>query len=91
MDGELVQYNLFRNAQKRELYCAVPTWMPVPSFIRMPVWRYAAAVRAPAEMPRGFLPAAARQAARWNGYYLFHAWGCERMFHPEEARLPDAA
>jgi hypothetical protein len=75
MAGEPVPYNIFRNAQKGDLYCAVPVCMPVPAFIRSPSWRFAAVARDAAEAPRGFLAEAARQGARWNGYYLFHYLG----------------
>ncbi|MFE1601170.1 hypothetical protein [Methylobacterium sp. ID0610] len=63
----------------------------MPSFIRMPTWRYAAGVRGVAELPRGFVLDAARQAARWNGYYLFHAWGREQRPRSVREMLADAA
>ncbi|WP_238240585.1 hypothetical protein [Methylobacterium isbiliense] len=49
-------------------------------------------------MPKGFLADAARQSSRWNGFYLFLAWGHETSGHetlpagrPAEMRLPSAA
>ncbi|GJE03187.1 hypothetical protein GMJLKIPL_5138 [Methylobacterium isbiliense] len=92
-----VPYNLFRNAHKEDLYCAVQVCAPVPSFVRMPAWRFVD-VLSEAGMPKGFLADAARQSSRWNGFYLFLAWGHETSGHetlpagrPAEMRLPSAA
>ncbi|MGY2047159.1 hypothetical protein [Methylobacterium sp. JK268] len=89
MSRDVAQYNLFCNAHKGDLYCAVPEWLPVPGFIRAPGWTFVSEI-SEAAAPQGFLPAVARQGARWNGYYLFQSWsrgtGSRRA-----AALPTAA
>ncbi|WP_410824006.1 hypothetical protein [Methylobacterium oryzisoli] len=44
-------------------------------------------------MPKGFVPDAARQSSRWNGFYLFLAWGHETLpvGRPAEITLSSAA
>ncbi|WP_287747074.1 hypothetical protein [Methylobacterium sp.] len=58
----------------------------------MPAWRFVD-VLSEAGMPKGFLADAARQSSRWNGFYLFLAWGHETLpaGRPAEIRLPSAA
>ncbi|ACA17199.1 hypothetical protein M446_2761 [Methylobacterium sp. 4-46] len=68
----------------------MPAWMPVPSFIRMPAWQFVTVIDDVADAPRGFVSAAARQAARWNGYYLFQSWGLAVMRRARPDAIPDA-
>lgn len=66
-------YNIFSRKRQQALRCAVRQDKPVPSFIQAETWAFGGTVRPTGPMPVGFQPAAANEATRFNGYYLFHA------------------
>jgi len=64
-------YNLFRQADRAELICAVPEVRPVPAFITGPEWNFAGRVRNCANGSSGFNRRAAEESVLYNGFYLF--------------------
>jgi hypothetical protein len=75
-------YNLFRNRQRPQLFCAVPEDHPVPSFIEAEAWSFERVLRNQDVAPLGFHDRAARAGVRYNGFYLFHAISREASIVP---------
>ncbi|MDR7039738.1 hypothetical protein J2X36_004516 [Methylobacterium sp. BE186] len=73
MQAPWAAYNVFRRKQQPALCCAVRQDWPVPSFVNGETWDFGGTVRAAEFTLAGFQPAAASQAMRLTGYYLFHA------------------
>jgi len=65
-------YNLFRRADKPDLYCAVPEDRAVPIFVRGDHWAFAGRITKAAALP-GFQAEQARSGVRLNGFHLFMA------------------
>ena len=70
--GFAPSYNLFRHADKPDLYCAVPEDRAVPSFLRGDHWAFVGRITRAAPLP-GFQEEQARSGVRLNGFYLFMA------------------
>ena len=66
-------YNLFRNNERAELFCAVPEDRPVPSLIGTQAWTFDRILRPHDVAPPGFSERAAKAGVRYNGFYLFQA------------------
>lgn len=66
-------YNLFRNAARPELVCAIPEDRPVPAFVRGPPWEYGGRIDTLEARPLRFNREAAEASIRYNGFYLFQA------------------
>lgn len=66
----MLTYNLFRNKDVADLYCAVPQDQPVPTFLTEDKWNYDRALDI--RTLSGFDAAAASASAKINGFYLFH-------------------
>src|SRR5215203_3562601 len=64
-------YNLFRNAERPELLCAVSEDRPVPAFIRGPQWEYGRRIDTLEADRLRFNRQAAEASVRYNGFYLF--------------------
>jgi hypothetical protein len=64
-------YNLFRRADDRTVFCAVPQDRPVPSFIRAPGWAYYGTSEAAGIVIPGFDAEMAVAATEIAGYYAF--------------------
>jgi hypothetical protein len=64
-------YNLFRNKQRPDLFCAVPSYRPVPSFLVRNDWTFERPLHAAESAPAGFEDRAATVGVRFNGFYLF--------------------
>lgn len=72
--GAVVQaYNLFRRKEAPELVCAVPEDRAVPRFIAGETWEFGGRISAGSRKHAGFDRHAARAAACYNGFYLFHS------------------
>ena len=69
----MTAYNLFRNASRPELLCAVSEHHPVPAFIRGPPWEYGGRIEAQEVCGIRFSAEAAEASIRYNGFYLFQA------------------
>jgi hypothetical protein len=66
-------YNLFRRRSEPETICAVPEDRAVPPFLSGDDWEYKGKS---AGGPMGaFDLHAARASVRFNGFYLYHAYG----------------
>lgn len=66
-----VNYNLFRRKEYEALCCAVPEDLSVPRFVDDDQWEFRGTVAGDQEGPRGFDRGAAKEAIRFNGFYLF--------------------
>lgn len=66
-------YNLFRNKEQAELFCAVPEDRPVPGFVVAEVWTFERILQPRDVAPPGFHDRGARAGVRYNGFYLFQA------------------
>jgi hypothetical protein len=66
-------YNLFRNKERPELFCAVPEDRPIPSLIVAKAWTLESFLRIHDVAPPGFHERAAKAGVRYNGFYLFQA------------------
>jgi hypothetical protein len=66
-------YNLFRNKERPELFCAVPEDRPIPSLIVAEAWTFETFLRIHDVAPPGFHERAAKAGVRYNGFYLFQA------------------
>ena len=66
----MLTYNLFRNKDVADLYCAVPQDQPVPTFLTEDKWNYDRALDV--RTLSGFDATAASASAKINGFYLFH-------------------
>jgi hypothetical protein len=64
-------YNLFRNKQRPELFCAVPEDYPVPRFVIDEGWLFERPLRPTDTPPPGFHTKAASAGVRFNGFYVF--------------------
>ncbi|ACA18273.1 conserved hypothetical protein [Methylobacterium sp. 4-46] len=64
-------YNVFLRKHKPGVCCAVREDMPVPAFLAPENWSYGYTARSEADVPVGFQPWAAREAADRLGFYLF--------------------
>ncbi|HVL71484.1 MAG TPA: hypothetical protein VM434_06315 [Beijerinckiaceae bacterium] len=70
--GTARTYNLFRRKREADLVCAVPEDCAVPAFVDGRGWEYGGRTEDGPRAPPGFDSAAARQAVRLSGFYLFH-------------------
>jgi hypothetical protein len=70
----LESFNLFRRKEVPELLCAVPEDRIVPEFIAGESWEFGGKITSHSPHQPGFDGSAASAAARYNGFYLFHAW-----------------
>lgn len=70
-------YNLFRRRSEPEMLCAVPEDRAVPAFLSGDDWEFRGkSAEGPVETPLGaFDLHAARASVRFNGFYLYHAYG----------------
>jgi hypothetical protein len=66
-------YNLFRNKERAELFCAVPEDHPVPSLIVAEAWAFERILLPHDVAPPGFHDRGAKAGVRYNGFYLFQA------------------
>ena len=66
-------YNVLRRKRQPALRCAVPQGRPVPIFIQGETWEFGGTIKSTQPTPAGFRPAAASEAVRLTGYYLYHA------------------
>ena len=66
-------YNLFRNNERDELFCAAPENRPAPSLIVAQAWTFERILRIHDVAPPGFHLRAAKAGVRYNGFYLFQA------------------
>ncbi len=66
-------YNLFRNKERAELFCAVPEDRPVPSLIDARAWTFERILQPHDVVPPGFHERGAKAGVRYNGFYLFQA------------------
>ncbi len=64
-------YNLFRNNERAELFCAVPEDRPVPSLIVAQAWTFERILHTHDVAPPGFHERGAKAGVRYNGFYLF--------------------
>jgi hypothetical protein len=69
------RYDLFRSRSEPEIYCAVPEGRPGPAFIYSDRWLPVGRLDEAAPAPLGFDRKAAEIAVRFNGFYLFIAFG----------------
>lgn len=67
-------FNLFSWKKGPDLCCAVPDFLPVPTFLDGD-WRYEGTLSVNSRQPRGFDPAAAALGIRLFGFHLFQAAG----------------
>jgi PAS domain-containing protein len=70
-DASGCAYNLFRNKQRSEIFCAVPQDCPIPKFVACEQWMYAGSLQPEDARPSGFHDTAASVGVRFNGFYLF--------------------
>jgi hypothetical protein len=66
-------YNLFRNKERAELFCAVPEDRPIPSLIGAEAWTFERILRPHDVAPPGFSERGAKAGVRYNGFYLYQA------------------
>ena len=66
-------YNLFRNKERAELFCAVPEDRPIPSLIGAEAWTFERILRIHDVAPPGFSERGAKAGVRYNGFYLYQA------------------
>ncbi len=66
-------YNLFRNKERVELFCAVPEDGPIPSLIGAEAWTFERILRPHDVAPPGFSERGAKAGVRYNGFYLYQA------------------
>jgi hypothetical protein len=71
-------YNLFRNNERPEIFCAVPEDRPVPSFLVLEHWTFESALCPSDARPPGFNGAASYAGVRFNGFYLFQVTDAPR-------------
>ncbi len=64
-------YNLFRNKERPELFCAVPEDRPIPSLIVAKAWTFESFLGIRDVAPPGFSEKGAKAGVRYNGFYLF--------------------
>ncbi|GAB6846139.1 hypothetical protein HNR00_003313 [Methylorubrum rhodinum] len=64
-------YVIFQARFARDLFCAVPTSLPIPDFLTGAAWRFRGTLGKRGFMPPGFKAASARKAANRDGFYLF--------------------
>lgn len=69
-------YNLFRRRSEPETLCAVPEDRVVPAFLSGGDWEFGG--KTAVGSMRDFDLQAARASVRFNGFYLYHAYGSER-------------
>jgi hypothetical protein len=75
-------YNLFRNKDARELFCAVPEHRCVPPFLTAEDWAFECKLTAGGLRQPGFHEEAARVGVRFNGFYIFQAIAAARPSKP---------
>ena len=61
-------YNLFRNKEGVELFCAVPEERPVPSLVVAQAWTFERILRTHDVAPPGFHERGAKAGVRYNGF-----------------------
>jgi hypothetical protein len=67
-----LNYNLFRRKEYEALCCAVPEDLSVPGFVDDDRWEFRGSVADDHKgAPGGFDSGAAKEAVRFNGFYLF--------------------
>ena len=64
-------YVVFESRFAQDLFCAVPTSLPIPGFLTDAGWQFRGTLGKRGFMPPGFRAAAARKAASRDGFYLF--------------------
>jgi hypothetical protein len=74
-------YNLFRNNERAELFCAVPEDRPVPSLVVAQAWTFERILRPYDVAPPGFFERGAKAGVRYNGFYLFQATAPIRLIN----------
>jgi hypothetical protein len=74
MENPAAAYNLFRNRELRDIYCAVPEDRPLARFLAGEIWEYTGRLDEEATyVPEGFRWESAEKAAHFNGCYIFQA------------------
>jgi hypothetical protein len=74
LNSAAAAYNLFRNRQLPDIYCAVPEDRPLARFLAGEGWEYTGRLDEEATyVPEGFRWESAEKAAHFNGCYLFQA------------------
>jgi hypothetical protein len=68
-------FNLFRSKGGAGLACAVPEERSVPGFLSGPHWVFEGKLENAQQAPLGFDHRAAATGVRFNGFYLFAAFG----------------
>ncbi len=74
-------YNLFRNNERAELFCAVPEERPVPSLVVAQAWTFERILRTHDVAPPGFHERGAKVGVRYNGFYLFQVTASVRLIN----------
>ncbi|AWB25921.1 hypothetical protein DA075_34545 [Methylobacterium currus] len=64
-------YVVFESRFAQDLFCAVPTSLPIPVFLTDAGWQFRGTLGKRGFRPPGFRAAAARKAASRDGFYLF--------------------
>ena len=64
-------YVIFESRFAQDLFCAVPTSLPIPDFLTDAGWQFRGTLGKRGFMPPGFRAASARTAASRDGFYLF--------------------
>lgn len=64
-------YVIFQARFARDLFCAVPTSLPIPDFLTGAAWQFRGTLGKRGFMPPGFKAASARKATSRDGFYLF--------------------
>jgi hypothetical protein len=78
----MLSYNVFR-AREGDVLCAVPEDRPVPRFVNDSSWRFESRVDDTSDLPR-----AAKVAAEFNGFYIFHPFERPKPKNPNGLPVP---
>lgn len=68
-------YKVYFRTTKPALRCAIRKDFPLPDFIDPEAWEFLCNVKGEVAIPGGFQPAAAHEAMRLTGYYVFTELG----------------
>lgn len=64
-------YVIFEARFAQDLFCAVPTSLPIPDFLAGAAWQFRGTLGKRGFRPPGFKAASARTAVSRDGFYLF--------------------
>lgn len=68
-------YNVFWRKDTGCVCCAVPEDRAIPWFLTAKGWAFGGKLAEASALPVGFDEAAADAGVRFNGFYIFHAFG----------------